>query len=115
MNHLALAVADEERSRRFYATHFGFDARTEQMDDGVLMLWNADGFQLALGPADPEAHLPAFLHFGVRLGSGDAVRARAAELTAQGVTPLDAYDEADYVSRKFRDPDGYVVEIFWEP
>jgi catechol 2,3-dioxygenase-like lactoylglutathione lyase family enzyme len=115
VNHLALAVSDEERSRRFYATYFGFDARAERMDDGVLMLWNADGFQLALGPADPDAHLPAFLHFGVRLESGDAVRGRASELAAQGVPALDACDEPDYVSRKFRDPDGYVVEIFWEP
>src|SRR4051794_1700511 len=115
MHHLALAVADEERSRRFYATYLGFDAREERMDDGVLMLWNAEGFQLALGPGDPEARLPAFLHFGIRLQSGDAVRALGERLRADGVPPLDAYDEPDYVSRKFADPDDYVVELFWEP
>jgi catechol 2,3-dioxygenase-like lactoylglutathione lyase family enzyme len=32
VKHLALAVADQERSRRFYETYFGFGAR------GVLML-----------------------------------------------------------------------------
>jgi hypothetical protein len=25
------------------------------------------------------------------------------------------WDEPDYVSVKFRDPDGYVVEVSWEP
>jgi catechol-2,3-dioxygenase len=29
VKHLALAVADEERSRRFYESYFGFDVRRE--------------------------------------------------------------------------------------
>jgi catechol 2,3-dioxygenase-like lactoylglutathione lyase family enzyme len=114
MDHLALAVAHEERSRRFYATYLGFDARSERMDDGVLMLWNAAGFQLALGPADPDARLPAFLHFGVRLESPAAVRALAARLRSDGVEVVEEWDEPAYVSLKVRDPDGYVVELFWE-
>ena len=53
MKHLALAVSDQERSRRFYETYFGFGARpARRYDDGVLMLYNADGFSLALGPTD---------------------------------------------------------------
>ena len=114
MNHLALAVRDEERSRRFYATYLGFDARAERMDDGVLMLWNAAGFQLALGPHDPDARLPAFLHFGVRLESAEAVRELAERLLADGVPLVEEWDEPAYVSRKCSDPDGYVVEVFWE-
>ena len=111
MEHLALAVADEDASRRFYE-RLGFDARAERMDDGVLMLWNAEGFQLALGPADPDTRLPAFLHFGRRFASAaDAVA--AAERT--GAPVVEAWDEPGYVSRKVRDPDGYVVELFWEP
>jgi catechol 2,3-dioxygenase-like lactoylglutathione lyase family enzyme len=115
VNHLALAVADEERSRRFYADFLGFDVRAERMDDGVLMLWNADGFQLALGPGDPDARLPAFLHFGVRLANAEAVRELAARLAADGAAQVEAYDDPAYVSRKVADPDGYVVELFWEP
>jgi catechol 2,3-dioxygenase-like lactoylglutathione lyase family enzyme len=112
VNHLALAVADEERSRRFYADHLGFDVRAERMDDGVLMLWNADGFQLALGPGDPEARLPAFLHFGIRYATAEEAIAAA---TDTGSEVVEAWDEPGYVSRKVRDPDGYVVELFWEP
>jgi catechol 2,3-dioxygenase-like lactoylglutathione lyase family enzyme len=39
MKHLALAVSDQQRSRRFYETYFGFDAQPpRRYDDGVLML-----------------------------------------------------------------------------
>jgi extradiol dioxygenase family protein len=56
MKHLALAVHDRERSRRFYETYFGFGAKpSREYDGGVLMLYNADGFSLALGPTEePE-------------------------------------------------------------
>ncbi len=68
MKHLALAVSDQERSRRFYETYFAFGARpARRYDDGVLMLYDADGFSLALGPTDEPIRLPAFLHFGVPL------------------------------------------------
>ena len=51
MKHLALAVTDQERSRRFYESYFGFDGRPSRWyDDGVLLLYNAEGFSLALGP-----------------------------------------------------------------
>src|SRR5438105_10022261 len=100
MNHLALAVRDEERSQRFYAPYLGFDARAERMDDGVLMLWNAEGFQLALGPWDEPARLPAFLHFGIRLASPEAVRALAERLEHDGVALGEAWDEPGYVSQK---------------
>lgn len=40
MKHLALAVSDQQRSRRFYETYFGFDAQpARRYDDGVLMLY----------------------------------------------------------------------------
>jgi catechol 2,3-dioxygenase-like lactoylglutathione lyase family enzyme len=66
MKHLALAVSDQQRSRRFYETYFGFDAQPAQRyDDGVLMLFNRDGFSLALGETDESIRLPGFLHFGI--------------------------------------------------
>ena len=39
MKHLALPVSDQERSRRFYETYFGFDAEpAREYDGGVVML-----------------------------------------------------------------------------
>jgi catechol 2,3-dioxygenase-like lactoylglutathione lyase family enzyme len=116
LKHLALAVFDQERSRRFYETYFGFDARPpRRYDDGVLMLYNRDGFSLALGQTDEPIRLPEFLHFGIGLATPDDVRAFRERLADEGVPIVDAWDEPDYVSVKCRDPDGYVVEAAWEP
>jgi len=116
MRHLALPVSDQERSRRFYQSYFGFDARPPRRhDDDVLMLYNAEGFSLALGPTEEAIRLPGFLHFGVALESPEGVRAFRERLAADGVTVVEEWDEPDYVSVKCLDPDGYVVEAAWEP
>ena len=115
MNHLALAVRDRERSRRFYETYFGFDAAPpREYDDGVLMLYNADGFALALGPTAEPIELPHFLHFGLGVESPEDVREFAQRLREDGVPIVEEFDEPEYVSVKCRDPDGYVVELSWE-
>jgi catechol 2,3-dioxygenase-like lactoylglutathione lyase family enzyme len=116
MKHLALAVHDRERSRRFYETYFGFDAEpSREYDGGVLMLYNAEGFSLALGPTDEQIALPRFLHFGVHMPNAAAVRVLRERLVADGVPIAEEWEEPDYVSVKCRDPDGYVVEAAWEP
>ena len=114
MDHLALAVSDRERSRRFYETYLGF-TRPREFDDGVLMVYDERGFALALGPTDEPISTPSFLHFGTGLGSSDEVRAFRDRLVADEVEIVGFWDEPDYVSVKFRDPDGYVVEVSWEP
>jgi catechol 2,3-dioxygenase-like lactoylglutathione lyase family enzyme len=116
MRHLALAVRDQERSRCFYETYFGFGARPARVyPDGVLMLYDAQGFSLALGLTDEEIRLPHFLHFGKGLSSPDEVRRFRDRLVADGVEIVEEWDEPEYVSVKCRDPDGYVVEAAWEP
>ena len=116
MKHLALAVSDQHRSRRFYETYFGFDAEPpRRYDDGVLMLYNRDGFSLALGETDESIRLPTFLHFGIGLQTPDDVRAFQRRLAEDGIPIVEEWDEPDYVSVKCRDPDGYVVEAAWEP
>lgn len=116
MDHLALAVRDQERSRRFYETYLGFDARPARLyDGGVLMLYNAAGFSLALGPTDEEIRVPSFLHFGIGLASPDEVRAFAVRAREEGLEVVEQWEEPEYVSVKVRDPDGYVVELGWEP
>lgn len=114
MDHLALAVTDRERSRRFYATYLGFD-REREYDDGVLMVYDRDGFALALGPVDGPISLPPFLHFGKGLSSAEDVRSFRDRVAGDGLEIVGWWDEPDYVSVKVRDPDGYVVEVSWEP
>jgi catechol 2,3-dioxygenase-like lactoylglutathione lyase family enzyme len=116
MDHLAIPVHDQARSRRFYETYFGFDARPARRYGGdVLMLYNAAGFSLGLGPADEPIAPPAWMHFGIGLPDRDAVLAMRDRLAAGGVEIVEEWDEQDYVSVKCRDPDGYIVEASWEP
>jgi catechol 2,3-dioxygenase-like lactoylglutathione lyase family enzyme len=114
VRHLALAVADQERSRRFYETYFGFTAERERRADGVLILHNAAGFSLALGETGEPFTLPPFLHFGTGLPSPDDVRVFRDRIAADGLQIVEWHDDPDYVSVKIRDPDGYVVEVAWE-
>jgi catechol 2,3-dioxygenase-like lactoylglutathione lyase family enzyme len=116
MDHLAIGVRDQDRSRRFYETYLGFGARpARRYDDGVLMLYDERGFALALGSAPEPAGRPAWLHFGRRLADRDAALAMRERLAADGVEIVEAWDGPGYVSTKCRDPDGYIVELFWEP
>jgi catechol 2,3-dioxygenase-like lactoylglutathione lyase family enzyme len=116
MDHLAIPVRDEGRSRRFYETYFGFGAcPARRYGDGVLMLYNANGFALALGRAREPVVQPAWMHFGIGLPNRDAVLALRDRLAADGVELVEEWDEPDYVSVKCRDPDGYIVEAAWEP
>jgi catechol 2,3-dioxygenase-like lactoylglutathione lyase family enzyme len=116
MDHLAIPVSDQERSRRFYETYFGFGARpARRYDDGVVMLYDANGFALALGLAEERIAPPTWMHFGVGMRDRDAVRALRDRLAADGVELVEEWDEPDYVSVNCRDPDGYIVEAAWEP
>jgi len=114
MDHLALAVRDQERSRRFYERYLGFAAESVPRSDGVLML-HSGGFSLALGQTAEPIRLPGFLHFGKGLDSPADVRDFRDRIAGDGVEIVGWWDEPDYVSVKFRDPDGYVVEVGWEP
>jgi catechol 2,3-dioxygenase-like lactoylglutathione lyase family enzyme len=115
MAHIALAVHEPGRSRRFYETYFGFDPATARVaEDGVLLIEGPEVL-LALGETDEEIRLPAFLHFGFGgTQTADDVRVFRDRLVADGVEIVEFWDEPDYVSVKCRDPDGYVVEFGWE-
>ena len=116
MDHLAILVRDQERSRRFYETYFGFGARpARRYDDGVVMLYNAKGFALALGPAQEPIVRATWMHFGVGLTDRDAVISLRNRFAEDGVELVEEWDEPGYVSVKCRDPDGYIVEASWEP
>lgn len=116
MDHLAIPVRDQARSRRFYEAYFGFGARpAKRYDDGVLMLYDATGFALALGPSTEPIAKPSWMHFGVGLPSREAVLALRDRFVDDGIELVEEWDESDYVSVKCRDPDGYIIEACWEP
>jgi catechol 2,3-dioxygenase-like lactoylglutathione lyase family enzyme len=116
VDHLALSVRDVQRSRAFYEKYFGFDAgQPQENDDGALVLRNAGGFDLALEPTKSRPAPEPSLHFGIRYVGARRVYDLEQRLVADGVPIVATVDDPGYVSVKCEDPDGYVVEAYWEP
>jgi len=112
LNHVALTVADRERSARFYGEHFGLVDRVH--DDGhLLIVGSPDGGLLALSEGEvPSAGLPRTNHFGFEVADADEVRRARERLREAGVTETEWQDDHGFVRVQVRDPDGYRVELF---
>jgi catechol 2,3-dioxygenase-like lactoylglutathione lyase family enzyme len=94
MDHLAVPVRDQARSRRFYETYCGFGARAaKRYDDGVLLVYNAAGFSLALAPCEEPIARPSWMHFGIHLHSREAVLAHRDRLVRAGIELVEETDE----------------------
>jgi catechol 2,3-dioxygenase-like lactoylglutathione lyase family enzyme len=113
--HLNLAVADVERSIAFYRRWLGFTTDPVTYPDHTVFVRNADDFDLAFHAAAPAAEPAAGVHIGFRAASPGAVRSMRSSMVAAGIALTEAYDEPDYINCKLRDPDGYEIEIYWEP
>lgn len=113
LRHLNLNVADIDRSTAFYSRWFGFGQELARYPDGTVFLTDGEGFELALHAGPPAAD--AGWHFGFTCGSRDEVDALAAGLAGAGVELVDRHDEPGYVGFKCRDPDGYWIEVYFEP
>lgn len=115
LTHLAISVADQERSRRFYEAHFGFGAcPATRYPDGVIIIRNGDAFDLALEQGGTSGR-PEFFHFGFRCAEAEQVRKQRARLLDDGIALVEDDDTENYVGMKCLDPDGYQVEVYWEP
>lgn len=112
LNHLAISVSDQERSRRSYIETLGVTGSVRDDPDGLLLTTN-DGFGLALLHGMPPSDRDRF-HFGFGMDSADHVRSLRARLLSDGVEEVEWWELDDYVSTRFLDPDGYIVEVFWE-
>ena len=110
LDHVALTVADRERSAAFYGEHFGLTERVHE-DGGLLILGDADGSLLALFHGEPPA-LPRENHFGFRLADGAQVRAAREHLRAAGVPETEWQDDGRFVRVQVADPDGYRVDLY---
>ena len=111
LDHVALTVADRERSAAFYAAHFGLTERVHD-DEHLLILGDSDGSLLALREGEPAAaHLPRSNHFGFRLPHPEDVTAARERFRAAGI------EEAEWQPHgptrvQVLDPDGYRVEVY---
>ena len=111
LNHVALTVADRERSAAFYAEHFGLTMRVHE-DEHLLIVGAADGSLLALGVGPVPQRLPRTNHFGFQVRDGEAVRRARESLRGAAVEETEWQDEGGVVRVQVADPDGYRVELF---
>jgi catechol 2,3-dioxygenase-like lactoylglutathione lyase family enzyme len=108
--HLGITVTDQQRSQRFYETHFGFDPDTAQTyPDGTVIIRDKDGFALALRSGAPQSD--EFLHFGSVCTSPAEARQARERLIAAGMGLVEDDDTESYVGIKVLEPDGYRIEV----
>ncbi len=112
LNHLHLHVGSVEQAKAFYEQHFGLREHVRHGD--VVFLRDDAGMDLALAPSDQPDVMPPWFPFGFRLDTPDAVRALHARLPASAIAqPLS--EEPDFAVFRCRDPDGHLIEVYWEP
>ena len=126
LGHVVLRVADIERSKRFYTELLGFKLLEEDPDHGGVFLSLGDESHcLDLQPSTDPTVGPQPTPFRTRTGLGlghvaflvadrAALEAAHRELIAHGVEIVAALDHVSQQSIYFRDPDGYVLECYWE-
>lgn len=127
---LTLAVEDLDRALAFYRDGLGLETEGivgQQFEHGaVVFIQMAGGLVLALWPAASLAHdagVPATAHRtgAVSLGHNvsspeevDAVMAQAKQAGAEITAPAAKRFWGGY-SGYFRDPDGHLWEVVWNP
>jgi catechol 2,3-dioxygenase len=115
ITHLGLTVRDPDRSRRFYLDVLGL-AGTAHAEPWGYRVDLRDGFMLALIRGEPAAaELLRTVHFGAALNSAGAAREVRGRLREHSVPEIEWEDTDDYVAVKVGDPDGYVVELSYDP
>lgn len=113
LNHLHLHVAEVERASSFYRAWFGFRAHVTHGE--VLFMRDDAGMDLALAPG-PADVMPPWFHFGFRLGNSEAVCALHDDMSAAGVAIAEPLEQApDFAAFRCTDPDGHLIEVYWEP
>lgn len=114
LNHVALTVGNRQRSMDFYGAHFGM-AEVVHDDEHLLILGDGEGSLLALSEGIVPSSMPRTNHFGFRAPSADAVRAARQHFIEADILEYEWQDDAEFVRVQVADPDGYLVEIYWDP
>ena len=114
IRHIALVVADLERSERFYAEVLGYRVEWRPDADNVYLTRDADNLALHRGEAAARGLLD---HFGIVLRKPDDVDAWAAHLKKHGAVFRDSPKTHRDGARSFyvEDPEGNVIQFLYHP
>ena len=122
IGHVALRVADQEKSRAFYEGVLGFRVSEEDPDHGGVFMTLGDNFHtLDIFPhpnptaaPHPQAHQVGLFHIAFEVESYVELRNAYQALLAHGVAIDHATDHVSQRSIYFSDPDGNRLEIYYE-
>ncbi|HLY04975.1 MAG TPA: VOC family protein [Rhizomicrobium sp.] len=127
IGHVLIAVHDLARSRDFYTRVLGFEVLEEDPDHGGVFMTIGEGthvIDLVPLPGTQAPHVPqsfaevrhslGFRHVGFPVESRRDLRRAYFELIDSHVRVLAAVDHESQESIYFCDPDGNVLEIYWE-
>ncbi len=112
--HISLEVNDVDESKGFYARWLDFGPEDRRFPDGTVFIRDPEGTDLALHAGTRAAPTTSF-HFGFRRATSEEVRGLRDRLADAAVDGVEFDDDPDVVSVKFKDPNGYVIEVYWEP
>ena len=105
LNHIHLTAERPEEEIRFLCDVLGF--RRDPNLPGFVWLGS---MQLAVTKGEPVRN-PRF-HIGFRMDSTEHVDGLRATPREHGIQPSDPFANGSYYSCSFRDPAGYLIEIF---
>lgn len=122
IGHVLIKVADIERAKAFYTEVLGFIVIEEDPEHGGVFLALKD--QSHLLDLSPMAHpgssgadaaeRPGVHHVAFAVESEDALRESYFTLKRRGVEVLRTMDHVSQKSIYFKDPDGNLLEIYYE-
>jgi catechol-2,3-dioxygenase len=127
IGHVLIAVYDLARAKDFYTRVLGFEILEEDEGHGGVFMTIGDGTHVIDLVALPGAAQPAvpqsfaelkpslgFAHVAFSVGSASELRRAYFELIDNNVHVLAAIDHESQESIYFCDPDGNMLEIYWE-
>jgi len=127
IGHVLIAVHNLARSKEFYTRVLGFEVLEEAPDHGGLFMTIGEGthvIDLVPLPGIQQPPVPqsmaelrpslGFGHVAFPVGSARDLRSAYFELIDNQVQVLAAVDHESQESIYFCDPDGNMLEIYWE-
>ncbi len=113
LRHLHLHIQNLKRSLDFYEGVLGM--KVSRSFDGITLVTDGRGFELALKEDQQPAKVPSWFHFGFPLDSFVELERVYAELAhCEFIKPLET-DPDGHSSFRIQDPDGYGVEFYFDP
>jgi catechol 2,3-dioxygenase len=127
IGHVLIAVYDLARAKDFYTRVLGFEILEEDEGHGGVFMTTGEGthvIDLVPLPGAGRPHVPqsfaelrpslGFAHVAFPVGGASDLRRAYFELIDNQVRVLAAIDHESQESIYFCDPDGNMLEIYWE-